>query len=451
MSEIFFDELKRAFATSQRRTRKMLKNYANCVFNEGYDTHSPSIYIKEARGCHLEDYDGNVYIDTALGAGTAILGHANPLIVELIRGQLPQGTLFAAPTLLAHEFSELLRSALPWFGGFAFCNTGTEATMRAVRIARAVTGREKIGMFSGGWHGNHDLVLVEEDYNGRGDTPTPRFRSAGIPQDLLDHLVFLPFNSPDAFRLIRAHADELAAILIEPSQGSNPRDDLRDFLQELRRVTAELGILLCFDEIITGFRLALGGAQELYGVQADLATYGKIIGGGAPIGLVAGRLEIMRRIRGGNPKDPLPVFMGGTFSANPITMATGIGVVRYLLENADYVYDMLNRNACSLKDQVNAFCVSENIQARMMGIGSMLRLVFTDHPISSRRERDGRETSTQVQRFFRMAMLLSKVYTAENGILFLSTSHDTDVVKAVIEAFQENLWRFARHGAWSHA
>ena len=451
MDKIFFDKLERTFSASQKRTQKMLKNHTNCVFNESYDTHSPSVYIKEAKGCHLEDYDGNVYIDTALGAGTAILGHANPLIVKPIQDRLCQGALFAAPTLLAHEFGELLRSALPWFGGFAFCNTGVEAIMRAVRIARAVTGREKIAMFSGGWHGGHDPVLVEEDYNGCGDTPTPRFRSAGIPQDLLDHLVFLPFNSSDAFQLIRAHADELAVILIEPSQGSNPRDNLHDFLQELRRVTAELDILLCFDEIITGFRLALGGAQELYGVQADLATYGKIIGGGAPIGLVAGRPEIMHCIRGGNPKDSLPVFMGGTFSANPITMVAGISVVRYLIENADSVYDMLNRNACGLRDHVNAFCVSEKIQARMMGVGSMSRLVFTDHPISSRRDRDEREASAQIQRFFRMAMLVSKVYTAENGILFLSTSHDTDVVKALIEAFQENLQRFSQHGAWDHA
>ena len=445
----FFDQLEQTFTATQSQTHKTLGHYVNRIFNEGYDTHSPGIYVKKAKGCYIEDHDGNIYIDTALGAGTAILGHANPLIIEPIREQLAKGTLFAAPSLLAQEFGKLLQLALPWFGGFAFCNTGTEATMRAIRISRAVTGKKKIAVFSGGWHGTYDNVLVDEDYNGPENAPTPKFRSAGIPQDAVADLLFLPFNSSAAFELIHTHANELSAVLIEPSQGSNPRNDLSEFLRELRHITTKLGILLCFDEIITGFRVALGGAQALYGVHADLATYGKVIGGGAPSGLVAGRTEIMHRIHGDGSKHALPVFMGGTFSANPVTMAAGISVLTHLIENNKHVYETLDSNSRALKENVNEFCISENIPARMMGFGSMLRLIFSAHPIASRRDRDEQETSPKVQRIFRMAMLLSKVYTAENGLIFLSTSHDLEIIKILTKEFNHNLQNFSRLGAWN--
>ncbi len=412
------------------------------ILNTGYD--KKYLHVDKAYGCFIEDCSGNTYIDTALGAGTHILGHANPIIVEAIQSQAEKGTLYILPNKHTYEVGELLSQAVKHFGGFVFCNSGTEATIRATRIARAYTGKKKVAMFSGGWHGGNDMLLFEEDYNGDEVRPSPMFKSAGIPEELLGMMLMLPYNNNAAFELIEQHGNELAMVIIEPSQGSNPRDDVGEFLRELRRVTAKHGILLCFDEIITGFRVALGGGQEYYGVEADMATYGKTLGGGLPIGLVAGRKEVMNVVKGNGGEKP--VFMGGTFSANPLVMHIAKTVLQYLIENKETIYTCLNENGRYLRNTINEFCVANQVPVRMVGIGSISRMIFTDKPIKSRRQRDKYEADGTLQKLFYSYLRFEKgVHVSSNRILFLSTSHKKEHIEKIIRSITEGLEYFTRN------
>lgn len=418
--------------------------HINCSFailNAGYE--KSELHIKKAYGCFVEDCSGNLYIDTAMGAGTHILGHAHPVVVREIRKQAAEGTLYMLPNTYTYEVGKLLSNALPHFHSFVFCNSGTEATIRATRIARAYTGRKKIAMFSGGWHGGNDMLLFEEDYTGDKNQPALMFKSAGVPQEIMDMTLMLPYNSEAAFELIKQHGNELAMVIIEPSQGSNPRDDVGEFLQKLREVTLKHNILLCFDEIITGFRIALGGCQEYYGVKADIAAYGKTLGGGLPIGLVAGTKEVMDVVKG-NDGDKKPVFMGGTFSANPLVMHVAKAVLQYLVENRETVYTNLNENSRCLRDAINEFCVADQIPVRITGIGSMSRMIFTDKPIKSRRERDKYEIEDALQKLFYSYLRYEKgVHISGNRILFLSTAHRKEHIERIIESITESLKYFA--------
>ncbi len=404
------------------------------VFNEGY--HENRIHIKKAYGCYVEDCQGNRYIDTALGAGTHLLGHVHPVIFDAIQEQIRYGSLFISPNPYVYDLVDRLTNILPAMEAFVFCNSGTEATMRAVRIARAYTGKKKIGVFGGSWHGGHDLMLVEDDYGSDEVQPNAKVKSAGVPSELLDFSVMLPYNHEAAFRIIQQYKDELAMVIVEPAQGSNPRDDIRAFIEKLRQVTHDNRILLCFDELITGFRMSLGGGQEYWGVAPDIATYGKILGGGLPVGMIAGKKNIMDVIKGtGNAS---PVFMGGTFSANPLVIYVGLKLISYLTENKKTIYGDLNRRGERVRSQVNRMYEESDIPLRMIGVGSFMRLLFTDQFVRSRRERDRLELPYQFQKTFFAYMLLRKgIHINSSGVIFLSTAHDDEIVELIIKGFCE--------------
>jgi glutamate-1-semialdehyde 2,1-aminomutase len=412
------------------------------ILNAGYE--KSELHINKAYGCFIEDCSGNVYIDTALGAGTHILGHAHPVIVGEIQKQAAEGTLYILPNRYTYEVGQLLSDVIPHFYGFVFCNSGTEATIRATRIARAYTGRKKIAMFSGGWHGGNDMLLFEEDWTADENRPMPAFRSAGVPQEIMDMTLMLPYNCDAAFELIEQHGNELAMVIIEPSQGSNPRDDVGKFLHELRRITAKHNILLCFDEIVTGFRIALGGCQEYYGIEADMAVYGKTLGAGLPIGLVAGTKEVMDVVKGNDHKKP--VFMGGTFSANPLVIRVAKAVLQHLVENRETVYTHLNENGRYIRNTINEFCVANRVPVRMTGIGSMSRMIFTDKPIKSRRERDRYEIDDALQKLFYSYLRFEKgVHISGNRIIFLSTANKKEHIEKIMRSIIESLEYFSRH------
>ena len=424
------------------RRNKPLGKYFNrtdlALFNEGLGKHK--LHVLKAQGCFIEDPSGHKYIDTGLGAGTHILGYAPAVVAKAMAKQVKEGTLFIAPNEYMYEVGGMLKSILKHFYGFVFCNSGAEATMRAVRIARAFTGKKKIAFFSGGWHGGHDVMLFEDNYQGA-DGCTPEFKSAGVPEEFRDMIVMLPYNDPKAFEMIEKHKDDLAMVIIEPSQGSNPRDDVKDFLNQLRAVTAKNNILLCFDEIISGFRVALGGCQDYYGIKADLATYGKTVGGGMPIGVIAGKKEVMDVIKGGQGKKS--VFMGGTFSANPLTMQASRTLLKYLITHKKTIYPYLDKQGKRMRREINNFCKTKNIPVRMIGIASMSRLIFTDYPINSRRDRDQHEADyTFQEKFYTYLLLNGGVHVSGNRTLFLSTAHKESHVKKIIQAFQETLIHF---------
>lgn len=270
------------------KTNISIKNFENIVYNEGYDLSKSNLYIASANGAYIKDIDSKKYIDMTLGAGSNILGHASPIITQKVKEQMDKGTIYTIPNLYTHKLTKILKEAVSHYDGFVYCNSGSEATLRAMRIARAYTNKSKIAIFSGSWHGTHDNALVSDDFTGDKHNPNNVLLSEGIPKDVLNNVVIIPYNESSSFDKLSEYKDELAMVLIEPSQGSNPRDDMKKFLLELRIFCTKNDILLGFDEIITGFRIAFGGAQEYYGIEADISTYGKTVGGGFPIGVVAG-------------------------------------------------------------------------------------------------------------------------------------------------------------------
>jgi glutamate-1-semialdehyde 2,1-aminomutase len=401
------------------------------TLNEGYDSRALDNYLTRADGCRVWDQAGREYIDLAMGGGSTILGHAHPVVVEAVREQVGRGSIFASPHAAVHEMGELLAKCLPWFGGFVFCNSGSEAVMRLARIARAVTGRRKIGLFSGCWHGSWDGTLVE-DYTGPAVRPVAGCKSAGTLSDVVDSIMLLPYRDSAALSLIRENKDDLACVLIEPVQGSNPSDGVGDFLSNLRHTTTNCGVLLAFDEVVTGFRLGLGGGQEHFGVHGDLAAYGKIVGGGLPVGMVAGTKAVMEEAQ------RLGVFFGGTFSANPLTIAAGLATLRQLGLGPN-VYLGLERAGRVLRSLVNHYCAENALPAHMVGAGSISRLVLSGNEVRSRRERDMLEPPLEAQARFYANVKARGMWIGTNRIQFLSTAHGLDEVGTAADALCASL------------
>ena len=402
---------------------------SNLVLNEGYS--SASIIIDKAYGCYLKDVDGCVYVDTTLGNGTHILGHSSKVVVDSIRNQIEEGILYTTFNKHTYKAAKLIQECNPdVIESVVFCNSGSEATMRAARISRAYTGKDKIAIFSGGWHGGNELYMY--DYNYHANPEKVEHKSSGVPDAFKDSVIVLPYNSEKAFEIIEKNSDDIAMVIVEPAQGSNPRDDMLDFLQKLRNVTKSNKIILCFDEIITGFRVAIGGCSEYYNIQPDLVTYGKTLGAGLAVGVVAGSSKVMNTIQGNN--NNLPVFMGGTFSANPLTMAVVESLIEHLIKHKKEIYDNLNSKGAYIRKIVNNYCVDHGVPLRMMGIGSMMRLIFSDHLIESRRDRDLSEADVTLQKKFYKNMLSNGIFVNNNGILFLSTEHSNDDIEKIISS-----------------
>tara|TARA_B110000008_G_C16955868_1_gene558185 strand:+ start:270 stop:1505 length:1236 start_codon:yes stop_codon:yes gene_type:complete len=410
-----------------------MKINRNLVKNEGYL--NPSLLIKKSYGCYLEDANGKIFIDTSLGSGTHILGHNSPVINDAIKQQLDNGILYTTANNISYEVAELISLVCPSNQSVVFCNTGSEATMRAARIARAYTSREKIAIFSGAWHGGNELFMYDHDY--KSESLSTIHKSSGIPKSFLENVIVLPYNDEKSFQLIEDNKDEIAMVIIEPSQGSNPRDDMFKFLKTLRSITRKHGIVLCFDEMITGFRIKYGGCQEYYNIDADLTTYGKSVGGGLPIGVVAGRSEIVDVIHGS--QKTLPVFMGGTFSANPLVMSVSKALLQHLLTEKKQIYNYLSKMGNYLKTKVNEHCFKNNINAQVIGIGSMLRIVHTKDFIKSKRERDSLEIDHKRVNDFYDSLLERNIFVNSNKIIFLSMMHTEDIVKEITASIIQSI------------
>jgi glutamate-1-semialdehyde 2,1-aminomutase len=383
-----------------------------------------------AKGSKLYDVDGNVYIDYCLAYGPLILGHAHPRIIEAVKEQLEKGTMYGTPTEGEVKLAELIIDAVPCVEMIRLVNTGTEATMHAIRAARGYTGRDKIVKFEGCYHGAHDYVLVKA---GSGVTTFGAPTSLGVPEDTVRNTIVLPFNDLESFeKAIQQNRDEIAAVIIEPVIGNAgvilPKDG---YLQEIRKITEEEGIVLIFDEVITGFRLALGGAQEYYGVIPDMATLGKIIGGGFPIAAYGGKREIMELV------SPLgKIYQASTFSGNPISVTAGLTTLNILLENKDAIYESLERAGNKIKRGLLDIVEDVGITAQINGIASMFQIFFTDHPVLN--YEDARRSDKD--RFMQYQRQLMKrgvfIPPSQFETCFISTAHTDEDLTKTLEAME---------------
>ena len=349
----------------------------------GFGNFDPGIVIREGRGARVWDEDGNEYVDYLIGSGPLILGHSHPEVLEAVTEQLPRGQTFFASNALGIELAEEICRALPCAEHLRYVSTGGEADMYAMRLARAFTGRDKIVKFEGGYHGmsaEAQMSLApERPVNFPGAVPD----SAGIPAGVASEVLIAPFNDPDYIRSLLAEwGDRVAGIIVEPLQRFIPPDP--GYLQVLREESDRHGIVLIFDEIVTGFRIAYGGAQERYGVTPDIATLGKIIGGGFPLAAIAGRAEIMKHFDKSLAGPDGWLMQVGTLSGNPIAAAAGLKTLEILRRPGQY--ERLEDIGKTVMGLARDALEPTGIPYRLVGEPSLFEVVFTDRIVRNYRD-----------------------------------------------------------------
>ena len=389
------------------------------------------LYIDKAEGPYLTDLDGNQYIDLTCGFGPNVVGNKFEPVEKALASQIKKGWHYGIPGAEQAQLAELIKESSPAVDEVMFCNSGSEATMFAFRAARAVSGKRVIALFDGSYHGIHDYALVKADHRSDRSEPSSVTLGAGIPEEISkDLMMMLPNRDENAYELIRKHKDNHALVVIEPVQSSNPRLDNQEFLQGLRDVCTECGVLLMFDEVITGFRIEYGGCQQYYNINPDLVTYGKAVGGGMPIGVVAGSKWVMNAFSGAD--DSPVIFAGGTFNGHPLTMVAGIAILEHLKKNQEEIYPYLHEQGNRIANEINEFCSSNNIAAQMMNAGSMMHLIFSGDTIDSARD-IGR---SKIEKEFYLHLLGHNVIVPGIHLAFISFAHKPDVIDQVIDAFK---------------
>lgn len=394
------------------------------------------IIAEEGKGSKIVDIDGNEMIDLTMGFGVLMFGHSPEFVREALRGEIEKGLPLGPMGRLTGQVAKNI-SDLTGVERVFFCNSGTEADMFAVRVARAVTRKNKVVCFTGAFHGTYDGFLGISTYS---DDPNHTTISLvpGITDHAVKDLIMLDYNSEDSLKYIEEHSDLIAAVLTEPVQSRRPDVQPGEFLKKLRKVTEENDIALIFDEIITGFRIASGGAQEYFGVEADIVTYGKVIGGGMPIGVLAGKSKYLDSIDGGMwnfgddsvpPNDDKRTFVAGTFCHHPMAMASTNAVLEYIKENKEHIYDSLNQKTTEFVNGLNQFFDREKVDIHINQFGSLFRF-----------------TVNLEKEIFYYGLLEKGIYIWEGRNCFLSTEHSKEDVDDVIDAVKKTIYEMKEAG-----
>ncbi len=389
------------------------------------------LFIKRAKGSKIVDADGKTYIDYVLSWGPMILGHAHPAVTAALKKAIANGTSFGAPTELEITLAKLVKKALPSIEMVRMVSSGTEATMSAIRVARGFTRRDKIVKFEGGYHGHDNSLLVKA---GSGVATFGLPDSPGVPADLAKLTITIPYNDLDAFSDIASReGDQIACIIVEPvagNMGCVPPEP--GFLEGLRQVCDQYGIILIFDEVMTGFRVAFGGAQQLYRIKPDLTCLGKVIGGGLPVGAFGGRREIMENVA------PMgPIYQAGTLSGNPLAMTAGIETLKLLSRPG--VYKSLEASSASLQQGLSEAAKEAGVPTTFNRVGSMFTGFFTDQKVKDFASAKTSDTA-RFGKFF-LSMLKNGVSLAPSQFeaAFVSLAHSSADINRTIEAARKSL------------
>ncbi len=389
------------------------------------------LFIERGEGCLIYDADGNRFIDYIGSWGPLILGHRHPAVVDAITAVLERGTSFGAPTDLEIQLAEMVIDAVASVDVVRMVNSGTEATMSAIRLARGATGRDMVIKFDGCYHGHADTLLVSA---GSGVATLGIPGSPGVPEAVAQSTLSLPFNDIEAIKEVMTEkGDKVACVIVEPVAGNTglvaPEDG---FLKTLRDLTETHGAVLIFDEVMTGFRVAYGGAQSLYDIQPDLTCFGKVIGGGLPVAAYGGKKEIMSQIA---PQGS--IYQAGTLSGNPIAMAAGIATLKELQKTG--VYEALNERSKRLITGLGHAAKKAGVAARVGHVGSMMGMFFTDRNVTN--FDDAKSCDLDLFSNFYQGMRQHGIYIAPSQfeVLFLSTAHSDEHVDATIDAAQQVL------------
>jgi glutamate-1-semialdehyde 2,1-aminomutase len=406
-----------------RRSQEIIPGGVNSPVRAFRSVGGTPPFIARGEGSHIFDVDGNEYIDYVGSWGPLLLGHRHPEILAALERALEMGTSFGAPTEQEFDLAQAIRDAVPSMEMVRLVNSGTEATMSAIRVARGFTGRDLVVKFEGCYHGHVDSLLVKA---GSGLATLGIADTQGVPKAFCDTTIALPYNSAEAVdEAFRAHGDRIAAVIVEPVVGNmGCVPPLPGYLEALRAITERWGALLIFDEVMTGFRVAFGGAQQRFGIHPDLTTLGKVIGGGLPVGAYGGRRDIMSKVAPAGP-----IYQAGTLSGNPLAVAAGLAMLRHLKAHPE-VYRRLETRAAG-------FCGAAPAGITVNRVGSMFTFFFTDQPVTDY-EGAKRSDTARFGRFFR-AMLERGIYLAPSQFeaAFVSAAHTEEDVRKTTAAARE--------------
>lgn len=391
------------------------------------------MFIASAKGPKFKTVDGREFLDYCMAYGALIDGHANSEVARAVENALEKGSIYGQPTEVEVDLAETICSLVPSIQTVRLVNSGTEATMHALRLARGFTSRKKILKFEGGFHGSHDAVLAKKRSPG---SPFAKPSSKGIPTETTKNTLVANFNdTKTTAKIIRDYADQLAGVIVEPVAGNmGPIPPVPGFLETLRKLTRETESLLIFDEVITGFRLSLGGAQGYYNIRPDLTILGKIVGGGLPLAAFGGRREIMRNL------SPIgPVYQAGTYAGNPVSAVAGLTTLQSLKKRAGKVYSSLEENGRFLAKGIIDELESTEIAAGVNQIGSMFQIFFTDRKVTDYDSAKSSDSAKYSQYF--NALLESKLFVPPSQLesCFLSTAHTQDDLQQTLEAIGDSL------------
>ncbi len=389
------------------------------------------LFIERSEGSKLYDADGNIYIDYVGSWGPMILGHNHPKVAKALENAIKNGTSYGAPTKLETELAQMVVDIVPSVDVIRMVNSGTEATMSAIRLARGYTGRNMVVKFDGGYHGHADSFLVEA---GSGVATLNIAGSPGVPDDVVKDTLSIPYNDIEKVKeVMKLNGENIACIIVEPVAGNiGMIPPVEGFLETLRSETEKYGSLLIFDEVMTGFRVSLGGAQELYGVTPDITTLGKVIGGGLPVGAYGGKREIMEQIA---PQGP--IYQAGTLSGNPLAMTAGIETLKLLSQPG--FYDSLFAKAEQLISGLSDIISRLNIKASCGRVGSMMGLYFTDMKVNN--FEDAKTSDLNIFSSYYKGMLEKGIYLAPSQFEagFMSAAHSESDIKITLKAAEEVL------------
>jgi glutamate-1-semialdehyde 2,1-aminomutase len=413
--------------TGKKRSSSELFDLAKTLMPGGVSSPVRAIkpypfYTEQAQGAHLKTVDGKDLIDCCLAYGPMILGHAHPAVKKAIAEQMERGWLYGTPSPLEPAYAKMITGDHPGMTMIRFVSSGSEATMAAIRLARGFTGKQDIVKIEGGFHGAHDAVLVKA---GSGATTMGVPDSAGIPADVVAHTRQAPYNDPEALESLLEKNKDIAAFILEPVLGNiGPVLPQDNYLREVRSITKAHEVLLIFDEVITGYRIGIGGAQVKYGVKPDLTTLGKIIGGGLPIGAFGGRREIMEMVA---PQGP--VYQAGTYSGNPLSLAAGMATLEWLHTHMD-LYRGLDEKTRALEESLGRTDTGSFVR-----LGSMFKYFFRSAPPQNYRE--VKECDTEAFGKFRERMMEAGIFISPSQFEtnFLSSAHSDKDLSTLTRAY----------------
>ena len=410
---------------------KEAKNYLPGGVDSPVRAYKPyPFFAKHGKGSKIFDVDGNTYIDYCLAYGPLVLGHANYHVINAVKNQLEQGSAFGVPTQKEIDLAKLVIKKVPCAEMVRFVNSGTEATMSAIRLARAATGKKKIIKFEGSYHGAHDYVLVQSGSGAAGLPDSP-----GVPEDTTKNTVLVPFNDEEVILNLVQTENDIAAVIVEPIMGNigciAPKEG---YLKFLRKITEENNIILIFDEVITGFRIAEGGAQEYYNVTPDLVTLGKILGGGFPMGALAGKKELMEMIAPSGS-----VYQAGTFNGNPISVTAGLSMLNQLDKK---FYTEMDNKGTYLRGLIGDILEDNSLNYKLAGLSSMFQIYFTENEVYD--YKDAKTANTDIFNGYFHKLLKEGIFIPPSQFecCFISLMHDNeelDKTAEIIDSYMKKL------------